>query len=58
MKTLDAETKKIADKIYKVGVKNGGILMKNKILKKLNRDWTLRPIDTVIKILKIINKIK
>lgn len=54
---MDKEAKKIADKIYKVGLKNGSILMKNKILKRLNRDWTL-PVNLMIKVLKIINKIK
>lgn len=59
---MNEEDKKIVDEIYEIGVKNGGIEMKNKILKKINRDWTLvtikKPMDLIIKILKIINKIK
>lgn len=54
--------KEIADKIYNVGIKNGGILMKNEILKTLNRDWklfkTYSEVKLLMKILKKINKIK
>lgn len=55
---MDSETKKIADKIYAVGFKNGQIDMKNRVLMKLNRNWTITPIATLIKILKIVNKIR
>jgi len=59
---IDKETKEIADKIYKVGFRNGGIAMKSKILKKINRDWKLSTAKTsaglIVEILKVINKIK
>lgn len=62
MKQIDEETKKIADKIYAVGFRNGQIDMKNKVLKKINRDWTLitikPPMDLIMKVLKMVNKIK
>ncbi len=55
------ETKEIADKIYDVGFRNGQIDMKNKVLKKINRDWSLvtikKPMDLVVKILKKVNRI-
>lgn len=55
------ETREVADKIYAVGFKNGQIEMKNKVLKKINRDWTLvtikRPMELAMKILKMINKL-
>lgn len=56
------ELKEVTDQIYNVGFTNGGIEMKNKILKRINRDFTLawkkESVDLVIKILKIINKVK
>jgi len=33
----EEELKKITDEIYNIGFKNGGIEMKNKILKTINR---------------------
>ena len=58
----EEEFKKYIDKIYNIGLKNGGIEMKNKILKKINRDYSLvcikNPIDLIVKILKVINKVK
>ncbi len=55
-------TKKKLDEVYNIGVKNGSILMKNEILKKLNRDWklftTASELKLMVKILKKINKIK
>lgn len=53
------EFKKELDKIYAIGFKNGQIEMKNKILKSINRDWTLIPdAILVIKLLKKISNIK
>lgn len=56
------ELKRNLDKIYKVGFKNGQIEMKNKVLKKINRNWNLlrikNPLDLAIEIIKIIDKIK
>ena len=61
-KCTDKETKKAADLIYNIGFRNGQIEMKSKILKKINRDWTLitikQPMDLVMKILKNVNKIR
>lgn len=55
------ELKIAMDKVYAIGFRNGGIEMKSKILKKINRDWSLiaikRPMDLVMKILKIIDKL-
>ena len=51
---------KLADEIYAVGFKNGQIEMKNKVLKRINRDWTLivmKTVDALIMILKGVNKI-
>ena len=50
------------DEVYSIGLKNGSIEMKNKIMKSLNRDWklfrTTEEIRMLIKVLKKINKIK
>ena len=58
----EEEIKKGLDKVYAVGVKNGRILMKNKILKSLNRDWKLfcgvDEMRLMVQILKKINKLK
>lgn len=58
---MNKETKEIADKIYAVGFRNGQIAMRSKILKKINRDWSLvatkKPMDLIMKIMKIIDKI-
>ncbi len=54
--------KQVASNIYFVGVKNGGILMKNRILRGLNRDWKLfttkAELDLLVKVMKKINRIK
>lgn len=59
---VEKETKKILDKVYVAGFRNGQIEMKNSVLKKINRDWTLitirPPMDLVMKILKMVDKIK
>lgn len=57
------EFKAFADEVYKTGLKHGGIEMKNKILKSINRDWKLvssnkTPAGLIVEILKKINKIK
>ncbi len=56
------ELRRELDKVYAVGVKNGRILMKNKILMSLNRDWKLFLIvpetNLLIKVLKKIYKLK
>jgi hypothetical protein len=58
----EQELKEKLDQVYNLGVKNGGILMKNKILKSLNRDWkifsTKQELDIMIKVMKKIDKIK
>jgi hypothetical protein len=58
----EKDLKEKLDEIYNIGVKNGGIEMKNKILKSLNRDWKLfseaPKVSFLMKILKKINKIK
>ena len=51
------------DEVYNIGVRNGEILMKNEILKQLNRDWNLwgwkkENLDLCVKVLKKINRIK
>ncbi len=66
--TLDLKTeeiekfKEITDKVYEIGLKNGRVEMKNKILKKINRDFSLvtfcKPREAVMKIMKLIDKIK
>lgn len=58
MKTLKDQL----DDVYSIGFKNGGLEMKNKILKALNRDWNLwgfkkENVDLCIKVLKKINKL-
>jgi len=57
----EEEMRKITDEVYMIGNRNGGIEMKNRILKKINRDWKLPTIkpsgDLVIKILEKIDKI-
>lgn len=45
-----------ADEIYAIGFRNGQIEMKNKVLMKINRNWTL-PVEPAMKILKMVNKI-
>ncbi len=59
---MDKETKEIADKIYAVGFRNGQLEMRNKVLKRINRDRDLitikSPMDLIMRILKTVNKIK
>lgn len=59
---MEKEVKDVMDEVYNIGLKNGRIEMKNKILKSLNRDWklfsTAPQVDLLIKILKKINRIK
>jgi len=53
------ELKEAMDKVYSVGFKNGQIFMKSKILKALNRDWSLiTDPRLLIRILKKINSMK
>ena len=55
------EVEKIADRIYNVGFRNGQIDMQSKVLKKINRDWSLlalKPTALIMQILKSVNKIK
>lgn len=57
----EKELKAAMDEVYAIGFKNGQTEMKNKVLKKINRDWSLfRPDDvkTAIKIMKNVNKIR
>lgn len=58
---IPKEIKKYLDKVYMVGLKNGGIIMKNKILKSINRDWhlfcTRDELKIMVKLLKKISKI-
>lgn len=57
MKKIDEEIKNIYDKIYQVGFKNGQIEMRNKILKSINRNWSLIPnADLMVKLMKNINR--
>lgn len=58
---MKKETKEILDKVYAVGFRNGQIEMQNEVLKTINRDFTLislRPIDLIMKVLKIVNEVK
>jgi len=58
---MEQELKKKLDEVYDVGVKNGRIEMKNKILKSLNRDWklfsTIAEVKLLVKVLKKINRL-
>jgi hypothetical protein len=58
----EGEIKKCLDSVYAIGFKNGQIEMKNKVLKKINRDWSLvtihKPMDLIIAILKSVQKIR
>jgi hypothetical protein len=57
---MNEETLKEAmDEVYGIGFKNGQIEMRNKILKSINRDWSLIPnVDLMIKLMKKINRIR
>jgi hypothetical protein len=55
----EEDIKKDLDHVYDVGFKNGQIEMRNKILKSINRDWSLIPnADIVIKLMKKISRLK
>jgi len=55
----EEELKEGLDEVYSIGFKNGQIEMRNKILKCINRDWSLiKHIDVMIKLMKKINRIK
>lgn len=62
MKKIDKELKEAMDEVYAIGFKNGGIEMKNKILKKINRDFSLfinqKAGFVAVKILKMVAKLK
>ncbi len=51
--------KRHLDEVYSIGFKNGQIEMRNKVLKSINRDWSLiRDADLLIKVMKKINKLR
>jgi len=51
--------KKTLDTVYGIGFKNGQVEMRNKILKSVNRDYSLLPnADLMVKLMKKINKLK
>lgn len=55
----EEEIKKGLDKVYDVGFKNGQIEMRNKILKSINRDWSLIMNGALmVKLMKKINRLK
>ncbi len=66
MKDWDTEDykymKERLDEVYSIGFKNGQIAMKNKVLKAINRDWSLvvqeTPFDIAMKIMKKVNSLK
>jgi hypothetical protein len=55
----EEDIKKGLDDVYSVGFKNGQIEMRNKILKSINRDWSLIPdAGLMVKLMKKISRIK
>lgn len=55
------ELKEAMDKVYAIGFKNGQIAMKNKVLRKINHDWSLftpQDLKIAMKIMKKINTIR
>lgn len=58
---MERELKEKLDEVYNIGVKNGRIEMKNKILKSINRDWklftTAPEMHLLVKVLKKINRL-
>jgi hypothetical protein len=56
---MQEEVKKALDEVYAVGFRNGQIEMKNKILKSINRDWSLitNP-SLMVKLMKKIQHLK
>ncbi len=59
---MDKALKENLDEVYSVGFRNGQIEMKNKVLKAINRDWSLvtikKPLDVAMKIMKKVNSLK
>ena len=59
---MTPEQEKWADKIYTIGFRNGQVAMRNRVLQKINHDWTLvtikPPMDLIMKILKNVSKIR
>lgn len=50
--------KKHLDEIYSIGFRNGQIEMRNKVLKSINRDWSLLPdAALMVKLMKKVNKL-
>lgn len=57
--SMDKRLKEVLDEVYAVGFKNGQIEMQNKVLKSINRDWTLLPnAELMVKIMKKINRLR
>ena len=55
----EEELKKGLDKVYTIGFKNGQIEMRNKVLKSINRDYSLLPnANLMVKLMKKINRLK
>lgn len=55
----EKQLKKGFDEVYNIGFKNGQIEMRNKVLKHINRDWSLIPHATImIKLMHKISKLK
>jgi hypothetical protein len=55
----EEEIKQALDKVYSIGFKNGQIEMRNKVLKAINRDWSLiRYADLMVNLMKKINRLK
>jgi len=53
------ELKEAMDEVYAIGFKNGQIEMRNKILKSINRDWSLIPhASVIVKVMKKINRLR
>lgn len=47
------------DEVYSVGFRNGQLEMQNKVMKSINRDWSLVPdFDVALKIMKKVKNIK
>lgn len=47
------------DEVYSIGFKNGQIEMRNKVLKSINRDWSLiTDMKLMVKVMKKINKLR
>ena len=59
---VDFALKSVTDKIFDKGIRNGQQIMKNRVLEKINTDWSLikekNPRELIIKILNKIVRIK